>query len=708
MRVIPPVAITQSGSFTRASTGTYIDTNGYIATQVANVPRFNYNPLDLTTAPTLCVEASATNYTLQSTDFTNASWTKSNTTISGNTEAGPANDLTADKVVASATTSLHYVTQAYTLPGIGSYVYSVFLKAAEETTCQITLYQSSGSVTCTVDLSNGTLSHIVNVSPITNPNATITPYKNNWYRVSISGTTSMTTVNTSITLRGDGADTYLGNGTAGIYVWGAQLEAGTTPTSFIPTTTATVTRATDAYTGTGLVYSNIAEAGGINLLAYTEQLENTAWTKVNCNVSTNAVSAPGTAFKTVEVISKSGASGTFGHIYQTAYMGAGVNVGKTYAGSIWLWSDSGSQIVTLKISDIAYNTYTSSNITLTTTPTRYSFTSNGGGSWNASGTQIALGIDLTGASASVYAWGAQLEVSASMSDYVPNYTDEIEWVSGVDYPVGTIVTRSSTHKTYYRVATGTGSGFTLASPPESGDVLHWTEYGPTNKWSMFVLDRNTASIQPDMIQVLIRPGQRVDAIALSGLVADAVSITVHNASLGTLYTHTTKLSVRATQDWSDYFFGAFSAQKPSVVRFDLPPVTDCTIAVTILHRGGIAECAALVAGMSINLGTTQAQPVSESLNFSKIERDSFGNSILVPRRTIPKTSQTLFIRKDQVNSIRAARTSLNAKPAIWSGLDDESTHDYFESLLILGVYKEFTINMVYNDFATINLQLEEI
>ena len=706
MRVIPPVTITQSGSFTRGSSGSYIDSRGYLADASANTPRYDFNPEDLTQAPVLLVEPTATNYLLQSEQF-NTTWTLTAATISNNVDAGPNNLTTADKLVATSATSLHYVQQSVTVPAAGIHTFSVFLKAAEENTAKVTLAQSASSIEVPVDLTLGTLGTIVTTgSGITFPTATIKKYMNGWYRVSITGTTTYTALTTSVTLR---TASYTGDNIKGIYVFGGQLEASAIATSYIKTLTLTVIRSADAYTGTGLIYSNTSEAGGINLLSYTEQFEKSAWIATNCNITTNAADAPTFYYKTAESLAKSGASGTFGHIYQKAYVGAGQNVGKSYTASIWLWADlPGIEVATIKISDIGYNTYTSTNIVISDVPTRYTFTSNGGGAWNAAGTYIAFGLDLTGAAGTVYAFGAQLEANASVSAYVSNYSGEVPWVTGIDYPVNTIVTRPSLHKTYLRLSTGSSAGFTLDSPPESGDVVRWVENGPDNRWAMFTLERNTATISPDMIQVIIRPGSRIDSIALTGLVADSVTITAHDNNLGTLYNMTNKLVLRNTATWSEYFFGAFSDTKPSMVKFDLPPISNATISVTILRRGGVAECSALVVGTSIDLGSTQVQPVSESLNFSKIDRDTYGTSILIPRRTVSKTSQTLFISKEQVNSIRAARTSLNAVPAIWSGLDDDYTHGYFETLLILGVYKEFTINLEYNDYAKVNIQLEEI
>jgi hypothetical protein len=55
-------------------------------------------------------------------------------------------------------------------------------------------------------------------------------------------------------------DVYTGDGTSGLFIWGAQLELGSKPTSYIPTVASQVTRAADIITGSGLVYTNVTNA----------------------------------------------------------------------------------------------------------------------------------------------------------------------------------------------------------------------------------------------------------------------------------------------------------------------------------------------------------------------------------------------------------------------------------------------------------------
>ncbi len=276
---------------------------------------------------------------------------------------------------------------------------------------------------------------------------------------------------------------------------------------------------------------------------------------------------------------------------------------------------------------------------------------------------------------------------------------ETAWVSGTTYAVGDIRIRTATHRQYQRVIAGAGT-----TAPEL-DTANWLDVGPTNKWAMFDLLRNTQTVQASPLTVVITPGQRVNSLALLGLEADSVTVTVTNGGV-LVYTRTQALGTRETLDWYDYFFEPFSFM-PSLVFFDLPPYTGAVITVAITRATGSPKCGSLALGTYVFIGNMQYNAESDALNFSTVDRDTFGNSLLVQRRSVPKTNQTVLCKKSRVNKVRDLRTLLNANPAIWSGLDD-SADGYFDAVLILGLYKQFTINVAQPDNAIITLQLEEI
>lgn len=265
---------------------------------------------------------------------------------------------------------------------------------------------------------------------------------------------------------------------------------------------------------------------------------------------------------------------------------------------------------------------------------------------------------------------------------------------------GTHTAKAQVHRVYEsQAASNTGH------PPAIDDGTHWIDAGPTNRWAMLDLLRNTATQQASPLTVVITPGQRVTALGLVGLVADSVTVTI-TSGVSTVYSVTENLSTREVLTWSDYFFRAFTTA-PSAAFFDLPPYINAVITVTMTRTAGLVSCGGLVVGSYVYLGRTQYSAVSDVLNFSTVDRDSNGNSVLIPRRNIPKTTQQVWCDKSQVNQIRDVRTALNAAPALWSGLDD-STQPYFESLLILGYYRQFSISLDQPNDAIITLDLEEV
>jgi hypothetical protein len=235
-------------------------------------PRFDYDPATL--APKgLLIEEQRTNLLTYSSEFDNAAWTKANTTVSANVTIAPDGTLTADKLVENTTTAQHLILQYYATTLGQTYTYSIYAKMtspAEWTVFRLQL--GSGGGIGTFDLSAVTAS-ITNANAIS---ASITPVGNGWFRCSLVSTSN-----------GDGSNfiyknsvIYTGDGTSGIYLWGAQLEAGAFPTSYIPTNSATVTRAADN-----------ASMVGSNFSSWYNQSEGTFVTSFDMYYATSTIGA---------------------------------------------------------------------------------------------------------------------------------------------------------------------------------------------------------------------------------------------------------------------------------------------------------------------------------------------------------------------------------------------------------------------------------
>ena len=234
-------------TFTRGSTGTYVNSSGLIATASTNVARFEYNPVTLAPVGVL-IEDSKSNVCQQSETFDNATWTKTSSTVSADATTAPDGNVTADKIVEAAATASHLVVQARTVTTGNTYCFSVWLKAAERSFAFITLSGagfSSVEAGISVNLSTGAVSTAVG-SPVNSGTQT---FPNGWYRVWFTyAATASSASNLNIYASADGVwanVSYAGDNTKGIYVWGAQMETQQFPSSYIATTTATVTRSVD-------------------------------------------------------------------------------------------------------------------------------------------------------------------------------------------------------------------------------------------------------------------------------------------------------------------------------------------------------------------------------------------------------------------------------------------------------------------------------
>ena len=272
-----------AGDFTvtRATTATRVNASGLIESVASGIPRLDYFSSDGTVGcPALLVEPSAQNLVFHSSDWT-SNWnagTASGTTVVTNSAISLAPDgtATANEIYPTSGNTNHVRTSnsttAVTYVSGTVYTQSAFFKAGIGVGIQVQLHNPAArfaqSGYANFDLINGLVSVVSGTTADTFRAARIENYGNGWYRCSYSATctsagTGVGVIPTLIAASGDTrSPSFSGTVTDYLLGWGAQLETGSVATSYIPTTTAAVTRNADVVLVSGAVSGSIGQTSG--------------------------------------------------------------------------------------------------------------------------------------------------------------------------------------------------------------------------------------------------------------------------------------------------------------------------------------------------------------------------------------------------------------------------------------------------------------
>lgn len=475
-------------TFTRASTATYYGTQTAVAEQ---------------------------NGLLQSQDFA-TTWTVNNTVVASNTTIAPDGTGTADTITENTVSSFHVVSQtglANLSNTVGTLTLSVFVKQNIGTryfTIGLSTDITTNNGSATFDLSTGTNTQTQNNGTWTSASATITAVAQGFYRctltvttdsvgagavrIGLNNTSTPTTVN-----RGFGAD-YVGDGTSSVIIWGAQVEKRSAASAYTPTTTQpiinyipvleTATSDVARFDHNPTTFESLGlliEEQRINLLTYSEQFDNAAWTKTQSSIVSNTVVAPtglltgdlhlpnttaaehsisqnfsfvsGTTY-TLSIYLKAAGytqcrirfqSGAFGGTAQS------IDVDLVAGTAV---STSGSPIPT--ITNVGNNWYrvTSTATATTTISAAISVFPIIGGSTTGAGNGYS----------GIYVWGAQLESGAFATSYIPTVASQV--TRSADAPTITGANFSS----WYNNAQGTlyseASTYNVSSSGKTGFAIN--------------------------------------------------------------------------------------------------------------------------------------------------------------------------------------------------------------------------------------------
>lgn len=221
--------------FTRATSATRVNKDGLIESVASGVPRLDYPLIDgvVQSCPALLLEPIRENELTDSEDFTE--WdTTQNATLTSDNATSPDGSVNATKITDDSTSGNHRLFTSLTTTA-ADHTFSIYLKKGTMTTAFLRFLSGSDIATANVDLEAGTITATAGTAKIYNAG-------NDWYRCSITGTAAAGTSYVYVYMKQLAG--YAGT-SQDLFLWGAQVEAGSYETSYIPTSGSTVTRNAD-------------------------------------------------------------------------------------------------------------------------------------------------------------------------------------------------------------------------------------------------------------------------------------------------------------------------------------------------------------------------------------------------------------------------------------------------------------------------------
>jgi hypothetical protein len=348
--------------------------------------------------------------------FDNAAWSKVGlVTLTANTAVAPDGTTTAEAIIATAVSSQHYIMWSEvtsSVPDNTNFTFSCYVKASGKTTASLSI-RLKNSTFATIEYNLTTLALTVSTNIVS---SSITAVGNGFYRIVMTANSS-SGVGAMLPAIADTFNTYTGDTTSGILIWGAQFELGSIATSYQRVDSALFLNE-NAVAGANTSPTITTQDPGAHRRNLLTNTETTGGWGVSQFVTLTAQGLINTVRGRTTYI-KATANGT-----SDPFMGrngtTGLIAGRTFTWSVVAWTDSGQPTTATLFMYGATGTeqVKSTNITLTTIPTLYTLTGTFTGA--AVSTVLVCRLDLIDNAVNgnyLYATAPQLEVGPIATDY---------------------------------------------------------------------------------------------------------------------------------------------------------------------------------------------------------------------------------------------------------------------------------------------------
>ena len=281
--------------------------------------------------------------------------------------------------------------------------------------------------------------------------------------------------------------------------------------------------------------------------------------------------------------------------------------------------------------------------------------------------------------------------------------DYTEWDGTTSYVVGDKVISTTTHRIYEALQDNTDVDPTT----DDADPPFWLDIGATNRWKAFdnkISDPVTVADGVNTIEYELGAfGIPSNSVTLFGLNARTASLVVTDTTDGEVYNKEISLIDNAlVNDWFTYFFEPARVKSEAIFE-SIPPYANANYDITVEDTtDSEPELGQIVLGQEYTLGATNYGTQVSIEDFSRKDRDAFGNAILVERPFAKLIDFDFSINTQETRRTSILLEQIRATPAVYyAGSDTEQF-----GTTVYGFFRNFSINLEGPALSNVTLEVE--